>query len=170
MVCVALLRLPGRGPGSGSWAVPGRLQTARRKGGSAPAEVRFGGAVWRTAPATFRHAPPSPMSVIGHGATRRCPRLLRQSPTSRTAARLVSWRCRGPNLVSWVRHGGPSVPSASGLFGKVAQADPRQVGARGSGNAKLQRLGPCNVGCSATSAMRVFASSPVCSAPLQRSA
>ena len=39
MVSVALLRLPGRGLGSGSWAVPGRLQTARRKGGSAPAEV-----------------------------------------------------------------------------------------------------------------------------------
>ena len=57
-------------------------------------------------PVTSRYAPPSPMSVIGHGATRRCPRLLRQSPTSRTAARHVSWRCRGPNLVSWVRHRG----------------------------------------------------------------
>ena len=107
------------------------------------AEGWFGGAAWRAAPVASRYAPHSPMFVIGHGATRRCPRLLRQSPPSRAAARHVSWRCRGPNLVSWVRHGGPSVPSANGPLRQSRASRP--AASRGSRLGQRQASTPWSV-------------------------
>ena len=81
------------------------------------------------------------ISDVRQGARRHSPMSAASSasPTSRTATRLASWRCRGPNLMSWVRHGGPSVLSANGPLRQSRASRP--AASRGSrlGQRKLSR-------------------------------